>query len=616
MLLDDTNSEMKTKAIKSNEDNKIDETKEEEEKKDEPTNAKDEQVSPQKQQQQQQHQEEFTDNVVAEQTKTKIESVEVTEVAEVQKSDKVQDQKIKTPTKDIREVVEKPAEPKMTLASFSTEGAEAFTSPSKEIPEEKEEVTELPLVKPATKHNEQTSSTKANKAAKPNSSEAPKESTEAITSAPAVTPVKKQARTTKATAKVKANSNSDAATSSDTKTPEKSSEEKLTPASSGRVKRKSKSETTQVTDSTPSTPKDDESDRKSKRHRLKTILYQSPLPELAFITKLSASEASNSPKPMSNEDRLIVFYKNEYMAVRNAEGTFYLCQTMQNVYRTSPRISIRWLSEDPKDSNVYIPDFYDHTDIECVLTTVELKRIDKGHMRLPKTERTRIESILKKAIDVEKGIVPRPELTEENPDGRKYCFPNLLLCLQIKESKVHIFVSFYISVDISLFKDESQIEKKSLSVADGETGASPGGVASSRKSRRSNTSTVAKPAAQTPSMAKSAKKRKRSVGGSATATSTNTRKSPAKKRKTLVKRKKKRTNHSDDEDGEETSDEFESDTEYKPTQKRTSVNASASKTTPRAQRSPLAKARAASPITPTTSRSRNVPQKVSIHISP
>lgn len=173
-----------------------------------------------------------------------------------------------------------------------------------------------------------------------------------------------------------------------------------------------------VSESQKTTPS---SDRKSQRHRLKTILYQSPLPELAYITKLSASEASNSPKPLANDDRLIVFYKNEYMAVRNAEGTFYLCQTMQNVYRTSPRISIRWLSEDTKDANVYLPDFYDHTDIECVLTTVELKRIDKGHLRLPKAEKTRIENILKKALDVEKGIVPRPELlTEENPDGRKF----------------------------------------------------------------------------------------------------------------------------------------------------------------------------------------------------
>lgn len=98
----------------------------------------------------------------------------------------------------------------------------------------------------------------------------------------------------------------------------------------------------------------------------------------------------------------------------------------------------------------------------------------------------------------------------------------------------------------------------------------------------------------------------------ASSASVSPRKLPVKKRKTLVKRKKKADN-SDDEDNDETSDENESDTEYKPTQKRSSLNTSAagSKTAPRAQRSPLAKARAASPITPTTSRSKNVPQKVS-----
>lgn len=218
-----------------------------------------------------------------------------------------------------------------------------------------------------------------------------------------------------------------------TKSSEKATVEKTEKVSSSSRPRKSKnvvssSNSNSAVDApaTPITPKPEQgpstsaSDRKSSRHRLKTIPFQSPLPELAYITKLSASEASNSPKPMSMEDKLIVFYKNEYMAVRNAEGTFYLCQTMQNVYRTSPRISIRWLSEDPNNSGIYIPDFYDHTDIECVLTTVELKRVDKGHLSLPKKEQARIESILKKAIDVEKGLVPRPELTEENPDGRKY----------------------------------------------------------------------------------------------------------------------------------------------------------------------------------------------------
>uniref|UniRef100_A0A1A9ULB5 Uncharacterized protein n=1 Tax=Glossina austeni TaxID=7395 RepID=A0A1A9ULB5_GLOAU len=370
------------------------------------------------------------------------------------------------------------------------------------------------------------------------------------------------------------------------------------PIATGRAKRKSKVESYAIDSSVSATSKAENitpsADRKSQRHRLKTILYQSPLPELAYITKLSASEASNSPKPMSSEDRLIVFYKNEYMAVRNAEGTFYLCQTMQNVYRTSPRISIRWLSEDSKDPNIYVPDFYDHTDIECVLTTVELKRIDKGHMRLPKSEKTRIESILKKALDVEKGIAPRPELTEENPDG----------------------------LDISLYKDESQIEKKPPVLA---AGSSNGGhetpfTTSGRKSRRggignvipksttiASSHNVAETSAS--STVKSSKRKRASGVVSLLTASSNIRKSSNKKRKPLKRKRKQKSISSDDDDDQESSDDLESDTDYKPNQKRSTFNASASKATPRAQRSPLAKARAASPITPTTSRAKNVPQE-------
>lgn len=62
-------------------------------------------------------------------------------------------------------------------------------------------------------------------------------------------------------------------------------------------------------------------------------------------------------------------------------------------------------------------DFCDSTDIDCVLTTVTLDKTLKSKYELAKEEKARIESILKKAIDVEKGIVARPEVTEENPDG-------------------------------------------------------------------------------------------------------------------------------------------------------------------------------------------------------
>jgi len=52
-------------------------------------------------------------------------------------------------------------------------------------------------------------------------------------------------------------------------------------------------------------------------------------------------------------------FRNEFLAVRNEEGGFYLCQAMQNIHRASRRIRIRWLTQHPNDE--FTPDFYDHT---------------------------------------------------------------------------------------------------------------------------------------------------------------------------------------------------------------------------------------------------------------
>lgn len=105
------------------------------------------------------------------------------------------------------------------------------------------------------------------------------------------------------------------------------------------------------------------------------------------------------------------------MAVRNADGGFFLCQAMNNVYKSSPKIRIRWLSEDAADKNIFSLDFYDYTDFECVLTSVSLNKLAKGKLELTQAESDRITNILKKALDVEKGIVDRSDVTEDNPDG-------------------------------------------------------------------------------------------------------------------------------------------------------------------------------------------------------
>ncbi|VVC25535.1 Hypothetical protein CINCED_3A020225 [Cinara cedri] len=165
---------------------------------------------------------------------------------------------------------------------------------------------------------------------------------------------------------------------------------------------------------------------KSKRTRLPTQPFQLSLPpEMHLISKITEKSAS----PKVNTEKLTVFYKNEFLAVRNEDGGFYLCQAMQNIHRASRRIRIRWLTQHPNDE--FTPDFYDHTEFDCILTNITLKKIQKEQWKLPEKEKLRIENILKRSIDVEKGS-EKPSVTEEHPDG----------------------------LDVSLYKDEAQLTKK------------------------------------------------------------------------------------------------------------------------------------------------------------
>jgi hypothetical protein len=85
------------------------------------------------------------------------------------------------------------------------------------------------------------------------------------------------------------------------------------------------------------------------------------------------------------------FFRGEHMAVRNAEGGFYLCLAMQNVYKTgarntlakgnaqSKKITIQWLGlapEDNQNKDIYVPEYYDKTGEgeRCQISSPLLKR--------------------------------------------------------------------------------------------------------------------------------------------------------------------------------------------------------------------------------------------------
>lgn len=151
-----------------------------------------------------------------------------------------------------------------------------------------------------------------------------------------------------------------------------------------------------------------------------------------------------TPARKKTNKRDPVFFKDECLAVRNDEGSFYLCKAMQNIYLGSRNITIQWLSNEDhiipaKDNpgrDIYAPDFYDKTDFETILTSVEVeKTLGKKSKKvvLPEEELSRINKILQRANDKASGklVMADIELTEDNPDG----------------------------LDISLYKGEEQLDE-------------------------------------------------------------------------------------------------------------------------------------------------------------
>ena len=175
-----------------------------------------------------------------------------------------------------------------------------------------------------------------------------------------------------------------------------------------RPKRKIESKKSQKTIIAPEETEDNDEPRASKRVRLQYQPFQSPepLPPVPFLYRASTLAA---PKK-EEDDKLIIYQNNEFLAVRNETNGFYICRAKQNVFRNSRKFKIQWFNND-KNPAVYIADFYDTTDFECVLTNISLIRLDTGRFQLPDDEKQRINNILQRAINVEKG--------KEKPDPIK-----------------------------------------------------------------------------------------------------------------------------------------------------------------------------------------------------
>ncbi|BFZ11859.1 hypothetical protein BsWGS_14898 [Bradybaena similaris] len=142
-----------------------------------------------------------------------------------------------------------------------------------------------------------------------------------------------------------------------------------------------------------------------KRQRVPVSRFQSPLEELEPKFKVEKEEKKK-------DENVTLYKKGAFLAVRGAEGSFYLCRAAQNIYSKSKRLRIQWLTLDTPP-NVYKFDYVDTTEMETVLTEINMEKVSKDGYRLPNSEQRRAEKILDRAIRVEKGIATADEVEEE-----------------------------------------------------------------------------------------------------------------------------------------------------------------------------------------------------------
>ncbi|GAB1609603.1 poly [ADP-ribose] polymerase tankyrase-like isoform X2 [Argonauta hians] len=144
-----------------------------------------------------------------------------------------------------------------------------------------------------------------------------------------------------------------------------------------------------------------------KRQRIPVQRFQSPVLE------------EGAPKPkIPTEEKILLFKKGSFLAVRNSEGTFYVCKAQQIVYRSSKRFRIQWLNLD-QPPDVYKLDYLDTTEIECVLCDVKMDRVEKDTYRLPLSQQRHAEQALKKVLNLERGLPLNEGIEDEEPVNKK-----------------------------------------------------------------------------------------------------------------------------------------------------------------------------------------------------
>ena len=97
----------------------------------------------------------------------------------------------------------------------------------------------------------------------------------------------------------------------------------------------------------------------------------------------------------------LVYRKREFLAVRNVDNGFWLCQAVQDVYRGKSRNRIQWLTFSSTNANVYQFEYHGEIEFGCILTNINLEKLKTNRFRLVDSEKERIEDILRESLAAE-----------------------------------------------------------------------------------------------------------------------------------------------------------------------------------------------------------------------
>jgi hypothetical protein len=129
----------------------------------------------------------------------------------------------------------------------------------------------------------------------------------------------------------------------------------------------------------------------------------------------STQGTSASGNKNRNRDRSILFKSHSFLAVRNDEGSFFLCLALTNIYEDSKQSKIQWL-EDVEPPTVYKLGQVDWLDPLSAICRVHVRRIGENRLELDKDDLGKVSNLLIKAIE-EGGITGESSTEFENDNN-------------------------------------------------------------------------------------------------------------------------------------------------------------------------------------------------------